>query len=113
MKRVGGGALLVALVLVLASPILSFAGGHGHFVFGTNIWLGPGYWGPGPWYPYYYSPPPVVVQQQQPVYVEPAPAPQQTNYWFYCQNPQGYYPYVQQCPAGWMRVVPPSTPPHP
>jgi hypothetical protein len=63
-------------------------------------------------YPYYYSPPPqrVIIQQQPEVYMEqtPTPAPQQT-YWYYCPSPQGYYPYVKECPAGWMKVVP--TPP--
>src|SRR2546428_12259210 len=29
--------------------------------------------------------------------------------WYYCANPQGYYPYVQQCPGGWRPVAP--TPP--
>ena len=117
MKKIVGGALLAALVLVLASPVPSFADGHGHWGFHGTFVIGPG-WGWGPWwgapyYPYpYYSAPPAVVQQP-PVYVDPAPTAQQANYWFYCQNPQGYYPYIQQCPAGWMRVVPPSTPPHP
>jgi hypothetical protein len=27
-------------------------------------------------------------------------------YWYYCQNPQGYYPDVNNCPGGWMKVVP-------
>jgi hypothetical protein len=42
------------------------------------------------------------------VYVEPAqPAPQ--NFWYYCTNPAGYYPYVKNCTVPWMQVVP--TPP--
>ena len=64
----------------------------------------------GPWYPYYYyATLPVVIQQQPPVYVQAAPQP--ANYWYYCQNPQGYYPYVKECPGGWMKVVPEATPP--
>ena len=47
-----------------------------------------------------------VVIYTQPTAVAP-PAPPQ-NYWYYCANPQGYYPYVQQCPGGWTQV--PSTP---
>jgi hypothetical protein len=39
----------------------------------------------------------------------PAYAPPQ--YWAYCQDPEGYYPYVQECPGGWVPVVP--TPPAP
>ncbi len=58
------------------------------------------------WPPYGY--PPVVVAPAPPVYVQPAPPPR--PYWYYCENPQGYYPYVQQCPGGW-RPVNPSPPP--
>ena len=50
-----------------------------------------------------------------PVYV-PNPAsyaqPQGgADYWAYCQDPQGYYPYVAQCPSGWLPVTPTSMPP--
>ena len=79
---------------------------------GVNFnWSGPLWW--GPWYPSfgYYSAPPVIVQQQPPVYVQPEQ--QQTDYWYYCQNPQGYYPYIKSCPGGWMQVVPETTPPNP
>ena len=37
--------------------------------------------------------------------------PQEDSYWYYCQDAQGYYPYVKSCPGGWTRVVP--TPPQP
>jgi hypothetical protein len=33
-----------------------------------------------------------------------APAAPATSYWYYCQNPAGYYPYVQQCPTQWQPV---------
>ncbi len=50
--------------------------------------------------------------EQPPVYVQPGPAAEAPpQYWYYCQNPQGYYPYIKQCPQGWMKVVPPSAPP--
>ena len=71
-------------------------------------------------YPYvgYYSSQPIVIQQQNPdVYAQPLPqyAPtQQTQeppYWYYCKESQAYFPYVKQCPQGWMKVVP--TPPAP
>lgn len=99
-----------------------YGGGHGGWYGGTyfssSIFLGP-YWGPwwwGPSYPYpypYYSGPSVVIEQ--------APQPQQyfdkedqgvkgdEQYWYYCKDPEGYYPYVKRCPQGWMKVVP--TPP--
>jgi hypothetical protein len=92
-------------------------GGHGNHV-GVGVWLGPG-WGPGWWGPYYYpnyypyyQELPVVIEQQPDVYIQPAPQPeQQPIYWYFCNDPQGYYPYVKQCPSGWMKVAP--TPPAP
>ncbi len=48
---------------------------------------------------------------------EPVAAPavptgyvEQTGYWYYCTDPEGYHPYVKDCPGGWMQVVP-SEPP--
>ena len=41
-----------------------------------------------------------------------APAPPvytqspQSQYWYYCQNPAGYYPSVPQCPTQWLQVAP-------
>ncbi len=31
---------------------------------------------------------------------------EQTGYWYYCTDPEGYHPYVKDCPQGWMQVVP-------
>ncbi|HWT80319.1 MAG TPA: hypothetical protein VN648_16165, partial [Candidatus Methylomirabilis sp.] len=131
--------MLTAGVLLLGSAFPSYAGGGGWHGGGGGGWhgnvvigVGPGYWGPwwyGPGYPYYpypyypypdypypyYGGPPAVMQQQPPVYIqqELQGQTQQPAYWYYCQNPQGYYPHVQECPGGWMTVVPPTTaPPH-
>lgn len=30
--------------------------------------------------------------------------PYASQYWYYCQNPGGYYPYVAQCSAAWQLV---------
>lgn len=64
-----------------------------------------GYYGPS----YYYSPPAYYsAPQYAPEYIErDAPAPQsQQNWWYYCNDSQGYYPYVKECPGGWQRVAP-------
>jgi len=59
------------------------------------------YWG----WPYY---PPVAIEAPA---LYSAPGEQPPYYWYYCQDPQGYYPYVKSCPSGWIRVVPKETPP--
>ncbi len=107
--------LLAAAGLMMMSSMSAYAyhGGHGHF--SGSIWIGPiggPWWGPA--YPYsysYYAPPPVVVQQPSQEYVEqPPPESEDTGYWYYCQDPKGYYPYVKKCPNGWLRVAPSPAP---
>ena len=34
---------------------------------------------------------------------------QPQGYWYRCNQPDGYYPYVTQCPGGWLQV--PAQPP--
>jgi hypothetical protein len=87
-------------------------GWHGGFR-GPRFFVGSTFWFPGPYaYPYpVYAPPvyapPVVVEPPPPVYIEQrSPA-----YWYYCQNPPGYYPYVGTCADEWLQVAPqPSAP---
>jgi hypothetical protein len=70
-------------------------------------------------YPDPYQPPVVMVEQPSvsaaPVYAppptqlaEPVAAPTPSQYWYYCEEPAGYYPYVSQCPRAWQKV--PATP---
>ena len=73
-----------------------FARSRSRVSLGTQIFLGdPFWWGP----PAPYVPP--VGQESPPVYAAPP-----VTYWYYCSNPAGYYPYVQQCPGGWVTVAP-------
>ncbi|WP_026435292.1 hypothetical protein [Acidovorax sp. JHL-9] len=110
--------------------------GHGHRGsgrVGIGLYLGPGYLGPGfgypmyrPAYPYpYYYPEPypapavIAVPAEPPVYIErgndgtgynggtDGQPPQ--GYWYRCNQPDGYYPYVTNCPGGWLQV--PAQPP--
>lgn len=88
-------------------------------LYGSGLWGG--YYGPGwgaygyrgygyidPWYrPYYMNPPVIGVPAQPPVYIEQSkPVPSRPNAWYYCRNPEGYYPEVKQCPDGWLQVAP-------
>jgi hypothetical protein len=101
-------------------------GWHG----GVGVYIGPGwgwgpYWGaygwgyPGPYAydysgPYYYPPaayaPPSYIQQDQAPATEGPQAPASAYYWYHCDKPDAYYPYVKECPSGWKKVVP--TPPN-
>ena len=93
LAALGGLALAVGL-----APTASQAG---VFIgFGVPVYPGPYYYGP----PVVYGPPvypPAVVPPPQTAYAAPQPQAQQ---WYYCSNPAGYYPYVQNCSAGWQAV---------
>jgi hypothetical protein len=95
---------------------------HGHFHHGAHVgvvigaplwwWSGPGYYTPYYGDPYY--PPVAAVPSQPPVYIEQSQAdssssPSPSDYWYYCNKPDGYYPYVKQCPGGWQKVLPSSS----
>src|SRR4030095_16001214 len=51
---------------------------------------------------------------QSGVYTHAAPASPPSGppnqYWYYCTDPAGYYPYVQNCSKAWMQVVPQADP---
>ncbi|MDD1619960.1 MAG: hypothetical protein LUQ11_00650 [Methylococcaceae bacterium] len=62
-----------------------------------------------PFYDPYYYPPVVTVPSAPPVYIEQRPPVTRdypAGYWYYCSNPEGYYPYVKECPDGWQQVDP-------
>ena len=111
--------LLVMAVLVLFSiSSLPEDATAARVVIRGSVWVGPGWWGPwwGPSYypyypysPYYYAPPAVI--QQAPLYQQQAPQSEEQSYWYFCSNPQGYYPYIKRCPSGWLKVVPSTVPP--
>lgn len=95
-----------------------FRGGY----YGLGLGFGPGYYGGG-YYPYYggyggyygYPPAVVTVPVTPTVYIQqPPPVVQQypSGFWYYCNNPEGYYPYVKECLNGWQQVAP-TPPPHP
>jgi hypothetical protein len=116
--------IVLALLFVLMINVLpAYAdhGGHGRHGgghVGIGLYFGPGLWWPYSYYPYYpyysypyYPPSRVIIEQPSEMYVQPAPQAEAPRYWYYCQEPQGYYPYVKKCPKGWMKVVPPENPP--
>jgi hypothetical protein len=114
--------LLVGLGLAAGLSVSGLALAD-HFRGHVGVYLGV----PFPYYPYYapyytpyppyypYYPPAAVVPPQPQAYVEQSPAraapgQQAGGYWYHCDKPEGYYPYVKSCPGGWQAVVP-SPPP--
>jgi hypothetical protein len=94
-------------------------GGHGRHFFGPRVFLGVGVAAPFWWYPYGYAypdpyaypiySPPVAVESEPQTYIQQGTEAQQ--YWYYCLSPEGYYPYVKECPGGWQQVAPQPPPP--
>jgi hypothetical protein len=50
----------------------------------------------------------MVIREEPTVYVQQEQ--EEPQYWYYCQESQAYYPYVKDCPGGWMKVVPQVAP---
>jgi hypothetical protein len=85
-----------------------FHGGTRVFIGGAvGLWGWPGWWGAP--YPAYVAPP-VVVPPGPTEYIQQEPALPADAYWYYCQSAGAYYPYVKECPGGWMQVVPQPAP---
>jgi hypothetical protein len=70
-------------------------------------WIAGGtyYFYPAPVYPYPSPWEPPAVELVTPPANSPPPA---TQYWYFCQASNSYYPYVATCPGGWQQV--PATP---
>lgn len=73
-----------------------------HFDRHSGVIIGGPLFGP----PIFYSPP-LHAEPKPPVYVVIEPG---VNYSYYCTDPGGYYPAIQNCPTGWLLVIP-GTPP--
>jgi len=107
--------MLSAMLLMLCSLYsgANWARGHFGFYFGAPLYPYPYYRYPF-YYPYYYPPSIITVPVTPPVYIQqpPPPSPQHpSGYWYYCTHPEGYYPYIKECPKGWQQVEPiPSAP---
>ena len=122
---------MVTAVLLLAVTQVCAAPRHGGGYYGGRPGWGGGHWGPrvGIYYgglgyygygygydygyPYAYAPivinaeptPQVLIQQGAGTGVTAQNEPA-ANYWYYCTQPAGYFPYVQNCSQPWMKVVP-------
>jgi hypothetical protein len=89
---------------------------------GSAFFYGPGFGFYDPWYDpfwpyaypysYYAYAPRRTIIREVPVPAEdllPPNMPAPAQNWYYCDDPQGYYPYVMSCSHEWQPV--PATPP--
>ncbi len=86
--------------------------------YGSPYYRSPYYGSPyygSPYYgsPYYYSPAPVIyTERRDDPQIKTQEAPKnssqkaQASWWYYCADSKAYYPYVNKCPGGWLRVAP-------
>jgi len=80
----------------------------------AGVYIGaPAYWGAQPYawgaaYALPYAVAPIIVNAVPPaqVIVQPVQEAPPASYWYYCAQPAGYFPYVQNCSQLWMKVVP-------
>jgi hypothetical protein len=92
-------------IAMLSGAGIAWADRHAH----AHVFIGVPF---GPWiYPppyYYYYPPRIVVAPAAPppVYIEQQQAPATSGFWYYCASSRAYYPYVKECPEGWMQESP-------
>jgi len=125
MKKLNLTTLILTLLALLASSVVSAHGGYNRFNFGINLGHYPSYYGYSAFgyqdsffYPPVYSypttvvvplTPPAVILSAPPVYTQQktnSSMQPQTNYWHYCGDSDSYYPYVKECPGGWLQVAP-------
>jgi len=115
MKRWMRWSLVAALLFAVPVGDLAWAhggrgGGHGRHGAHIGLFIGV------PlllhhWWHYSYPPPPqvVVVPREPEVYVDRGGG-ERGGYWYHCDRPEGYYPYIKECPGGWQREVPRAPP---
>lgn len=84
--------------------------------YGATYYRSP-YYSPAPaYYPPVQSAPVVYTEQDDASQLQVQEAPRsssqdtQESWWYYCVDSKTYYPYVNQCPGGWLKVAPQPAP---
>jgi hypothetical protein len=116
-------AFLVIVVLLVGNPLSAFPGDggmgsfgvHGIGGFGIGIYMGVPWWGPVGWWVSWFPAMEnlsATPEFSPPVYLQAGVAPPSppASYWYYCLNPQGYYPSVTGCAGGWITSVAQAVP---
>lgn len=117
-KMIGLALVTCTLFAAASAEAHGYGGREGHrhqgYNWGVRAFVGiPGpmlYYSP---YTYTYNPYPttVIIQQSTQPVQAPAPVVQQvpqTQYWYFCESANGYYPSAPSCQEGWKMI--PVTP---
>lgn len=112
-SKIVGVFLAATALLGLSGPAAAHGPWHRPH-WGVGVYLGapvvwpPVFYPPPVVYaPGYYAPPTVIIREAPPAYVERGAS----SYWYYCDFPAGYYPYVKECQGTWRAVPPEAGPP--
>ena len=102
--------------LYLGAPIGFGYGSYPYSYYGAPYYGVP-YYPPAPvYYPLVQPAPVTYIERSDEPQIDTQAAPNdssryaQESWWYYCVDAKAYYPYVNQCPGGWLRVAPQPAP---
>ena len=102
--------------IYLGAPIGFRYGSYPYSYYGAPYYGGP-YYPPAPaYYPLVQPAPVTYIERSDEPQINTQVAPNdssqdsQESWWYYCVDAKAYYPYVNQCPGGWLRVAPQPAP---
>lgn len=99
--------------IYLGAPIGFNYGYSPYPYYGAPYYGSPYSYAPAPiYYPPVQSAPVIYIERKNEVRISSRKSPRnssqtnQTSWWYYCVDSKSYYPYVKNCPEGWLRVAP-------
>ncbi len=91
--------------------------GASYYGYSPYSYYGSPYYSPAPvYYPPVQSAPVIYTERRDDLQIRTQEAPRnllqnvQASWWYYCADSNAYYPYVNKCPGGWLRVAPQPAP---
>jgi hypothetical protein len=99
--------------IYLGAPV-GFNFGYSPYPYFRAPYYGPLFYPPAPvYYPPVQQPPQIIYTERRidpPISSQRSPTNSvqnvQNSWWYFCAATNTYYPYVNKCPGGWLRVAP-------
>lgn len=112
-RYVGGGPRGGRNVGIYFGAPIGFGYGYNPYsYYGPSYYSAPIYYPPVPYYyPQVQSAPVTYIERSDEPQIAAQEAPDdssletQDSWWYYCVDAKAYYPYVNKCPGGWLRVA--------